>query len=319
MRPRAIPLALFVAAFALAPAAFADSSPEDRAAADALYEEAGKLMKAERWAEACPKLTASLKLDPGIGTTLRLAQCFEKTGRTASAWTSYSDAEAMARRVGDKRADEAARHAKQIEPLLSRLVLDVAPENRIVGVEIRRDGKVIDPGAWASAMPLDPGAHVLEASAPGRLTWKAIVTIEPKPGKTSVSVPPLAPGPANAPSIGRAPFWSTQRIAGAAIGGGGLLIGGLLTGIFGGLTLKKTSDSAAHCSGSPPQCDPTGLSLRSDAKSTAKAADVAMAVGGAALIAGVVVFATAPRAQTNDAVRVEAGPSLGGVVLRGAF
>jgi hypothetical protein len=39
-------------------------SAEDRAAADALYAEAGELLKAERFAEACPKLETSQRLDP---------------------------------------------------------------------------------------------------------------------------------------------------------------------------------------------------------------------------------------------------------------
>jgi hypothetical protein len=180
-----------LAALSMAPPARAQSSAEDRAAADALYEEAGKLMQAKRWAEACPKLEASLKLDPGIGTSLRLGFCYEQLGRTASAWSAYNDAEAMARKAGDKRADEAARHAKEVEHLLSRLQLDVAPENRGGGVEIRRDGKTIDPAAWASAIPIDPGTHVIEASGPGRQPWKMTVTIETKAGTTTIRIPVL--------------------------------------------------------------------------------------------------------------------------------
>jgi serine/threonine-protein kinase len=299
--------------------AHADASSEDRAAADALYDEAGNLMKAGRFTEACPKLEASLKLDPGIGTTLRLGYCYEHTGRTASAWSAYNDADALARKAGDKRADEAGKHAKLIEPQLSRLVLDVAPENRTAGVEIRRDGRVIDPGAWTSAIPIDPGTHEIEASGAGRQAWKATITVAAKPGTQTVAVPALAAAPAARDMRGDArPFWGGQRVAGVAVGGAGIV--GLVVGaVFGIKTLGKTSDARAHCSSTHPYCDPTGLQLQSDAATTAKVADAAIIVGGAALVGGVVLFLTSPSASLPPTgglrIRPVAGLDRAGLLL----
>jgi serine/threonine-protein kinase len=324
MRPRALLLPLLLA-LALTRAARADSSAEDRAAADALYEEAGKLMAAERWAEACPKLEASLKLDPGIGTTLRLAQCYEKTGRTASAWSLYSDAEAMARRVGDKRAEEAARRVKLMEPLLSRLLLDVAPENRAIGAEIKRDGKVIDAGAWGAAMPLDPGPHVIEASAPGRVTWRSTITIEPRPGKTSAQVPPLQPAPAGSEPVIARPFWGPQRVAGAAVGGVGVL--GLVVGAaLGGAAIGKNNASKAECDPKDPRlCSQAGVDARGAAGRLADASTAMFVIGGAAAAAGLTVFLTVPKGgdAKTAALGFRAvpvfGPGAAGLSLRGEW
>jgi serine/threonine-protein kinase len=322
--------ALLLASSLVTSRAFAGASPEDAALADSLYAEGGKLMEAGRWSEACPKIEASWKLDPAIGSSLRLAYCWERVGRSASSWSMYHEAEAMARRAGDKRADEAAKRAKELEPLLSRLVLDVAPENQAAGTEIRRDGKVIDAAAWASGIPIDPGAHAIEASAPARLPWKTTITIEPKPGVTTLHVPMLAAAPPEDKGAtgGPSPFWGTQRVAGVATGAAGIL--GLAVGsILGGVVVAKVGSlkSGGHCNADLSACDAAGLPLRQDARSLAHGSTAALVVGGAALAAGVVVFFTAPSASVAAApksgARVLVGPVAGaemtGVLVRGGW
>jgi hypothetical protein len=325
MRHRLLHLVHILAALSIAAPARAQSAAEDRAAADALYEEAGNLMKAKRWGEACPKLEASLKLDPGIGTSLRLGYCYEQVGRTASAWSAYNDAEALARKAGDKRAEEAGKHAKRIEPLLSRMVLDVAPDNRGGGVEIRRDGRVIDPAAWASAIPIDPGAHTIEASGAGRQAWKTTIAVEAKPGTQTVAVPALAAAPEVAAAVAP-PTWSKQRIAGVAtLGAGGV---GLLTGaILGGLAIAKNNASKADCLAKDPHlCSPAGADERRAAGRMADGSTAAFIVGGVTGAAGAAVFFTAPRgaeARPASAWRFEAAPAVAagsaGVVFRGEW
>lgn len=82
MRPtRSSPLfvAGFLATLAVAPVAAA----QGKSPADVLFDEGTALMNAGKYAEACPKLEQSLKLDPGIGGMLWLADCYERAGRTA--------------------------------------------------------------------------------------------------------------------------------------------------------------------------------------------------------------------------------------------
>jgi hypothetical protein len=333
MRRRSLFLGLVLAGSLIAPGALAGAAPEDAALADALYAEGGKLMEAGHWSEACPKIEASLKLDPGIGSSLRLAYCWEKLGRSASAWSMYNETEAMARKAGDKRADEAAKHAKRLESLLPRLVLDVAPGSQAVGVEIRRDGKVIDAAAWTSRIPIDPGLHVLEAAAPGRLPWKTSLTIEAKPGATTVRVPaleaaPAAPAAVVAPATETGGFWGAQRAAGAGIAGAGV-VGVVVGSVFGSLALKKLSDakSQGHCDPDWATCDATGLQLEQDSRKAAHASTAGLVLGGAALVTGIVVFATAPAVGGAPApvsgARLSLAPMVGanttGVLLRGGW
>ena len=74
-------------ALVIALAAFATTStparadPATVARAQALFDEALALMKAGKYAEACPKLEESDQLDPGMGTEYRLAECYESDGK----------------------------------------------------------------------------------------------------------------------------------------------------------------------------------------------------------------------------------------------
>ena len=72
----------------------AQARPEDRAAAESLFSDARRLMQAGDYEQACPKLEASRRLEPGLGTTLNLGDCYEKLGRTASAWGEFRGAAA---------------------------------------------------------------------------------------------------------------------------------------------------------------------------------------------------------------------------------
>jgi hypothetical protein len=111
---------------------------------------------------ACPKFEASLKLDPGLGAILNLADCYEKNGQTASAWAEFREASAAARASGSKdREDLARQRAAALEPKLSRLTIVVGKQS----AQVTRDGTSVDSAAFGTAMPVDPGKHVIEATA----------------------------------------------------------------------------------------------------------------------------------------------------------
>jgi hypothetical protein len=87
-----------VAAAILAP--LCASAQTDPVAAQALFDEAKRLMASGNNAAACPKLAESQRLDPGVGTLLNLGECYVKIDKLSRAWTTFLEAEAVALREG---------------------------------------------------------------------------------------------------------------------------------------------------------------------------------------------------------------------------
>src|SRR4029078_12277038 len=81
----------------------------DAATAQSLYDEGRQLMEQGKHADACPKLEASQKLDPGPGTQFHLADCYEHIGRTASAWALFLEVAGAAKAHGKTEQEQIAR------------------------------------------------------------------------------------------------------------------------------------------------------------------------------------------------------------------
>src|SRR6188768_4533635 len=89
-------LALCGVAVSVPTPAHAEAGAAQKAAAESLFDDGLKAMKSGHFAEACPKLEESERIDPAIGTLLYLGECYEKTGRTASAWATFREAASLA-------------------------------------------------------------------------------------------------------------------------------------------------------------------------------------------------------------------------------
>ena len=141
------------------------------AAAEALFERGRELMAQRRVKEACPLFEESQRLDAGIGTQFNLAACYEAAGRFASAYTLFLEvAEAARARDQAQRMEVAVARAHAVEPKVSRLVIEVDPQQR-AALTLHRDGSVVDPAQWGLAVPVDPGTHQVQAGGPGLVPW----------------------------------------------------------------------------------------------------------------------------------------------------
>jgi hypothetical protein len=146
-----------VGALALpAPVLAAAPSASDKAAAQALFEDAIKLMANRSYDEACRKLEESQRLDAAMGTRFQLSQCYAAIGHTASAWAGFVEVADLARAAGQEGREKAARErAAVLESKVSRLVIDVATPD-LAGLEVRRDGVVLGPAQWGAAISCRP-------------------------------------------------------------------------------------------------------------------------------------------------------------------
>jgi len=166
----------------------ATNAHADEATATAAYKQAEELAKQGKLVEACPLYEASYHADPKLGALLHAADCQEKIGHTATAWAEFTDAIELATKLADPRVDVARKRAAALEPKLAKLHL-APPKQLIPGLAVKRDGADITV-LVGTDIPLDPGDHAIEASAPGYQTWTKTVSIT-TPGKVEIELPVL--------------------------------------------------------------------------------------------------------------------------------
>jgi hypothetical protein len=236
-------LAALAAAWLLgAPAAHAQSNS---ALAEKLFLDGRKMMEAGQYPEACAKFADSQRLDPALGTLMHLATCHEKIGKFATAWSEFSDAAALAQKAGQFDREKFAReHAAALDSKLQKMIIELShpPE----GTVIKLDGATLPAGVLGTEIPLDPGDHTLEVTAPRKKAWRqdrlnlgpsAVVTrvqvtleddASAVPGASSAPtgvtvVGSGQPTPEQPPGAGI----PTKRLIGYGVGGAGIVAIGL--------------------------------------------------------------------------------------------
>lgn len=172
--------AAVIAALLSASAATAQEGKRDPIAAEALFQEARKLIKAGDYEKACPKFEAALALYPSASTMLNIADCREHEGKVAGAWEAYHRALVLNRETqGANRQASIEEAAKQgigkLEPRLPKLAVAVASPPP--GVKVLRDGKELPDTALGEALPADPGEHEVTVSAKGFRPERRSVTL----------------------------------------------------------------------------------------------------------------------------------------------
>ena len=328
----------------------ARAEERDPAAAQALFDQARKLMKAGRFTEACPKLAESNRLDPGIGTQFHLADCYEQSGKIASAWAGFLEVASLAQASGQADRERVAqKRAEKLEPRLPRLEISVSDAHRVDGLEIRRDGVLMGAAQWGTPLPVDPGEHEIVARAPGRHTLTQTLRLEEgktasfelpllAPRKESVSqelVPqssesePEPPGKSSEPAVPSAEPKAESSGPSAlvwALAGVGAV--GLGVGTVFALEASSTNqDSKEKCRADAPNlCDPDGVALRNDALDQGNIATVGFVVGGAALAGAVTLFLldgarSVEKPERSGTLRPSAvvGPRSASVAFSGSF
>jgi hypothetical protein len=275
-------------------------------------------MEDERFSEACPKFEESLRLDHGMGTQFNLAHCWEKLGRTASAWALFLDVAAAARAANQQQREAAARkRASELEPQLTRLRVSVP--DPASGTVVTRDEQAVGEAAWGTAVPVDPGDHNIVVTAPGKVPWSHTVQVPASAKTFSVEVPSLSEAPEEhipsmdhevdgtaapaSPRDGAGP--GSQRVAAIVVGGVGLV--GVAAGTVFALQSRNANDKALGLCRSS-SVDSQGYAVtgclndtelrewqgvRDDAKQKQLLSYVSFGVGGAALVAAIVLYATA--------------------------
>lgn len=298
---------------------------DDSIAAQALFDQGKEAMAAKDYTRACPKFAESLRLEPALGTLLNLADCYEREGKLASAWSAFREVASKARVAGQtERARIGKERAAALAPRLSALVVSVPADSRMEGLVIRRDGTIVGEAEWDSPIPVDSGGHSVEASCPGHKTWSQTVNVNEAAQTMTVAVPVLEPLPAETPAVPFVPATPPPAPVSAtpapspiihrsdagprpvtlivgAVGIAGLATGGL----FGLLSLIKHNQASQDCPAPGPCTTQSGFDERNAAHDFGNVSTVAIAAGGALIAASAVLWFTWPRASSE-----EGGPSV---------
>lgn len=206
----------------------------DAALAQALFDEGKRLMDAGQPGQACPKFAASYAEEAKTGTQFQLANCLEAAGKTASAWATFLEVAGKSKARGEADRERVARdRAKAVEGKLTKLRVVVTDAEQTTGLELLRDGKSLDPASWGIAVAVDPGSIVVEARAPGRLSWKSVVDARGEGATVTVAVPKL--GLDESPGQQAPPDASPK-----AAERGGVPAWGIVGGVVAGLALGAT-------------------------------------------------------------------------------
>jgi len=331
---------------ALAPARAqtpADATPADAARAaqaDQLFAEARALLDQGRYAEACAKFELSSSIEPSPGTLLNLGNCYESEGDLVRALSTFEQAFMDAQRNADPERRQAwSDAARERIARLGRRVPRLTLRGLEPGTTTVLDGQAVD--ASSGPLRVNPGHHVLEARAPGKLPRTRELDIGAGQ-HLAIDLPPLepvlpltvAPAPAAPPprtvdgagapvqpreAQSSAPAPAPAEAAGygpwpwVLTGTGATLLG---AGLITGLTARSRSDRLdRECGGR--NCDPSLADLQDSAQTLALATDVLLISGAIAAGVGVTLFVLDHGSEAAD-TSVQASCDAFGCGLRAA-
>jgi hypothetical protein len=320
---------LLAAMTVLAPAEAAGQA-RDSAGASELFRQGREALLRKDYAEACPKLAESQRLDPKVGTLINLAQCEEQTGKLAAALRSWADAQALARAQGDAREPYVDQQHDGLALRVPRLVVRLAPGSP-VDTRVTVGGVEIEPADLGTPLPVDAGLQEIVAKAArhadarfeastseGQTTEISVDAgpVTPDSPATSTAGPTEAPRPsASGPFPPRAGGAGAQRWSAYGVGGLGLVALGL--GVAWGVQAVNAKAEPGCSNGvCATQAE---AQVQRDGRSAGDRSTVAFIAGGALIAGGVALWWTAPRTSASTGLGVRVSGTSATIDVGGAW
>ena len=301
------------------------ANPAEIVAARELFREGTEDADAGKFIDGLQKFKRVAAVKETAAVRFNIARCEEALGRTGAA---LADFELAAREGGqDAKAEDVAKLATQradaLRPRVPRLTV-VPPAPAPEGMGVSLDGGRLASVTLAVGLPVDPGAHVVDATAPGRSPFHAELSLAAGETKrVELLLPPrdpVAPDPRPTEHAERA---SSQDVWGwGLVGGGGAIA--IASTVFLVLHNNAVADLNRECPGG--RCN-TNLVDQSQVQTTESNARMyegvsigLLAAGALAIGGGVILIATTPRSAA-PAVSVTTGAAAApaGLTLRASF
>jgi hypothetical protein len=283
-----------------------------------------RLAEAGNCAAAVDKLSRAERLHHAPTTLTRLGECQVSLGH-------YVEGTENLRHVVKEHIEPSApaaflaaqqRAQKSLDaalPHIGKLRIDVAGP-AAGDVALRVDGQSVSSASIGMERPVDPGAHTVEATAPGYKAGSGRIEVADGGSQTvSLTLERDVTATTQTTHIveqsGPKTTTTTHRVywpAAVAFGVAGA--GVALTAIFGSIAAVKKSDLVTACGGGT-SCPPSEQGAFNDVSTFASVANVGLIVGGVAAAVGIVLLVAAPR--RTETVVVSASPF--GASLSGTF
>lgn len=263
--------------------------------------------------EACDAFRRSFELYPaGLGALRNLAYVEKAIGRVASAARHFRE---LARRAPlDPRparqlwADYARQELATLEPLVPHLTVRL-PTPIPEGAAATLDEAAVPREVWGAVLDVDPGAHVVRATAPGHASFEQTFVLAERESRTvAVELPASVSGSTHSTSAGAdtSPTIAPRTLALVTIG-----VGAITTGVGLGYGVAAISKRKEVCG--DVYCDPAGYD---EGRSLARRSTIVTGVGVAVVTGGVVWYLLAPTASARATTVVPyAGLDGAGVVV----
>jgi tetratricopeptide (TPR) repeat protein len=289
-----------------------------------LFEQGRALAAQGKWTEACAKFDESYTLDRAPGTALNYGDCLENLGQLRRAWQLFDGAANDFTRDNDGRATYARERADKVGVKLAAITVKVANPAQ-EGLVIKIGDQVVASKAQIDDR-FEPGEIVVTATAPGKQDFSS--RANGLAGSSVIVEIPAELGAGNGGAVG--PFIDAppgpgprdQKRVRIALITGGVGAASFVTSVILGISAKaKYTDGLEACprneQGQPVCTRNEDKQVLDDAGSRANIATGFAIAGGALLVAGAVIYFTAPR-ESLHVTPLATGSSVG-LSLSGAF
>lgn len=224
--------------------------------------------------------------------------------------------------------DEGKGKAKEIGKLIPRLTIEV--EGTESGTEITVSIDAEEEEAWARAVPVNPGHHVVEATASGYRSTREEIVLEEGEKRTMVLHLAAAEGADPEPDFGEPDGDEATDLWPVVYVGFGVAAVGVAVGsITGAISLDKAAEAKEFCEGNA--CSPEAEEPLNESITLAHVSTASFVVGGLGAAAGATALILTlledgeasdqdgDDSEPDDDVDMEVDMGLGWIGLRGTF
>lgn len=293
---------------ALCASTAAAAQGRDPVAAEALFKQGRTASETGDYKTACAKFYESNRLDPAIGTVFNIADCEEKQGHIATAYTKFQEV-LQQLTPPDDRIPIAQKRLAALAQRVPKLTIRLAA-GAPAGTRVSRDQVQLGKASLGTALPVDPGRHVISVSAPG--TQPRTVQVDLAEGQQrSIEVAPGAPlasGSTHDQGSTAPAAHSDHRTLGYVVGGVG--VAGLAVGaVTGVMVLGKKSVVDNNCD-SQKRCNQTGVDAANAGHTLGIVSTTGFIVGGVGIAAGAWLLLSSRKSERpSTALIPSAGPT----------